>query len=147
MYGLHPSDDCQLPSGIRPALSWKAQLTQVRTIEAGTGVSYGHVYVAQKRERVGVVPAGYADGMRRVEGNRVIVGGKEVPVVGRVCMDQCMVLLDEVPDAKAGDEVVIIGKQGGARQSAEDVARRWGTINYEVTTALSARVPRVYVGS
>jgi alanine racemase len=146
MYGLHPSDDCQLPSGIRPALSWKAQLTQVRTIEAGTGVSYGHAYVARKRERVGVVPAGYADGMRRVEGNRVLIGGKDVPVIGRVCMDQCMVLLDDVPGAQAGDEVVIIGQQGNARQAAEDVARRWGTINYEVTTTLSARVPRVYLG-
>jgi alanine racemase len=146
MYGLHPSAECTLPPGIRAALSWKAQLTQVRTIEAGTGVSYGHAYVASKRERVGVVPVGYADGMRRVEGNRVLVGGRSVPVVGRVCMDQCMVLLDDAPEAMAGDEVVIIGEQAGARQTAEDVAQRWGTINYEVTTALSARVPRVYLG-
>jgi alanine racemase len=147
VYGLHPSAQCTLPSGFRPALSWKAQLTQVRTIEAGTGVSYGHVYVSRKKERVGVVPVGYADGMRRVEGNRVLVGGTAVPVVGRVCMDQCMVLLDEVPGSRAGDEVVILGEQQGTRQSAEEIARRWGTINYEVTTALSARVPRVYVGS
>jgi alanine racemase len=110
-------------------------------------VSYGHVYVSRKEERVGVLPAGYADGMRRVEGNRVLVGGMSVPVIGRVCMDQCMVLLDEVPGSRAGDEVVLLGEQQGARQSAEEVARRWGTINYEVTTALSARVPRVYVGS
>jgi len=95
---------------------------------------------------VGVVPVGYADGLRRVEGNRVIVGGRLVPVVGRVCMDQCMVLLDEAPQAKAGDEVVILGEQQGAGQSAEDIARHWGTINYEVTTGLSARVPRVYLG-
>jgi len=146
MYGLHPSERCPLPEGFRPALAWKAQLTQVRSVEPGAGVSYGHVYIAQKRERVGVVPVGYADGMRRVEGNRVIVGGRLVPVVGRVCMDQCMVLLDEAPQAKAGDEVVILGEQQGAGQSAEDIARHWGTINYEVTTGLSARVPRVYSG-
>jgi alanine racemase len=84
--------------------------------------------------------------MRRVEGNQVLVGGRAVPVIGRVCMDQCMLLLDEVPQARAGDEVVIIGEQQGVRQSAEDIAMRWGTINYEVTTGLSARVPRVYVG-
>jgi len=109
-------------------------------------VSYGHAYVARKRERVGVVPMGYADGMRRVEGNQVLVGARAVPVVGRVCMDQCMVLLDEVPEARAGDEVVVIGEPQGARQSAEDIARRWGTINHEVTTGLSAGVPRVYLG-
>jgi alanine racemase len=146
MYGLHPSEQCPLPPGIRPALAWKAQLTQVRSIEPGTGVSYGHAHIAHKRERIGVVPVGYADGMRRVDGNRVLVGGRSVPVVGQVCMDQCMVLLDEAPTARAGDEVVIIGEQGGVQQTAEDIARRWGTINYEVTTSLSARVPRVYLG-
>ncbi len=146
MYGLHPSDRCPLPDGFRPALAWKAQLTQVRWVEPGTGVSYGHAYVARKRERIGVVPVGYADGMRRVDGNRALVGGRIVPVIGRVCMDQCMVLLDDVPEAKAGDEVVLLGVQRGASQSAEDIARRWGTINYEVTTGLSARVPRVYLG-
>jgi alanine racemase len=91
------------------------------------------------------VPVGYADGLRRVEGNEVLVGGKRVPVVGRVCMDQVLVRLDGWSAAGPGDEVVIIGRQSGEAISAEDVAQRWGTINYEVACGLSARVPRLEV--
>ncbi|MEN8241383.1 MAG: alanine racemase [Chloroflexota bacterium] len=144
MYGLHPSADCPLPPEIKPALKWTSALSQVKTLPAGSGVSYGHQYRTSRRERIGTVPVGYADGFRRVTGNFVLVGGQKVPVVGRVTMDQIMVQLDEAPDAKAGDEVVLLGEQGGAQMTAEEIAGRWGTINYEVTSGISGRVPRLY---
>jgi alanine racemase len=144
MYGLQPSEARPLPRAFRPALSWKSVLSMVKTLPPGRGVSYGHVYRTDHEERIGTVPVGYADGFRRVEGNRVLVAGKEVPIVGRVTMDQIMLQLDSVPNAQVGDEVVLIGVQGDAGISAEQVARRWGTINYEVTSGISRRVPRIY---
>lgn len=144
IFGLHPSPQCPLPDDFRPAMAWKSQLSQVHVLPKGRGVSYGHEYVTHKKERIGTVPVGYADGFRRVMGNVVLAGGRRVPVVGRVCMDQISVQLDDVPDAKVGDEVVLIGEQGSERISAEDVAERWGTINYEVVCGLSPRVRRVY---
>jgi alanine racemase len=145
IYGLHPSRERRLPSDFRSALEWKAVLSQVKVLSPGRGVSYGHEYITQKDERIGTVPIGYADGLRRVGNNQVLVGGKMVPVVGRVCMDQVCVQLDELPGAKAGDEVVIIGTQGDARITAEQIADRWGTINYEVVCGLAARIPRIYL--
>jgi alanine racemase len=142
IYGLHPSPTCPLPAGFLPALTWRSQLSQVKTVPAGQGVSYGQAYVTPQEQRIGTVPVGYADGFRRTEGNEVLIGGRRAPVVGRVCMDQLMVRLDGLDSARPGDEVVLIGSQGEGRISAEDVARRWGTINYEVTSGIAARVPR-----
>jgi len=144
MYGLHPSSACKLPGVVRPALAWKSSLSQVKVLSPGRGISYGHIYTTVAEERIGTIPVGYADGFRRVEGNEVLVRGKRVPVVGRVTMDQIMVQLDALPAAEPGDEVVIIGSQKAERISAEDVADRWGTINYEVTSGIMKRVPRVY---
>ena len=144
IYGLHPSHERQLPPGFRAALEWKAVLSQVKILPPGRGVSYGHEYVTKGHERIGTIPVGYADGFRRTHGNQVLVGGKLVPVVGRVCMDQVSVQLDQVPGAQVGDEVVIIGAQGESSLTAEQVAARWGTINYEVVCGIAERVPRVY---
>ncbi len=144
IYGMHPSAECLLPPEFRPALAWKATLSQVKSLPAGRGVSYGHVYTTQGNERIGTVPVGYADGYRRVPNNWVLVGGHRVPVIGRVSMDQIMVQLDAVPQARAGDEVVLIGAQGEERITTEEVAERWGTINYEVTCGIAARVYRLY---
>ncbi len=143
LYGLEPSEACSLPEGFRPALTWRAQLSQVKVLPPGQGVSYGHAYVTRGRERIGTIPVGYADGYRRVEGNMVLVEGAVVPVVGRVCMDQIMVRLDQAPKVHEGDTVTLIGEQNGQHMRAEDVARRWGTINYEVVCGIAARVPRV----
>ncbi len=84
-----------------PALSWKARLISVRTYPAGGGISYGSTYVTSASERIGVMPIGYGDGFRRIDNQEVLVGGKRVRVVGRVCMDQCMLQLDAVPEAKS----------------------------------------------
>jgi len=144
MYGLHPSSECPLPPDFRPALAWKSVLSQVKTLPPGKGISYGHEYMTTREERIGTVPVGYADGFRRVPGNRVLVAGHKVPVVGRVTMDQIMVQLDAVPDAQEGDEVILIGAQGESSITAEEIAGRWGTINYEVTSGIAHRVTRIY---
>ena len=144
LYGLHPSTECPLPSNFSPALTWKTILSYVKTLPAGRGISYGHVYTTRRAERIGTLPVGYADGYRRVQGNTVLVGGKKVPVVGRICMDQMTVNLDAIPEARTGDEVVLIGRQGDACITAEDVASVWGTINYEVVCGIGPRVPRFY---
>lgn len=147
MYGLHPSPTCPLPPSFKPALSWKTVLSHVKSVPPGEGISYGHIYTTRTTERIGTLPVGYADGFRRWQGNRVLIRGKKVPVIGRVCMDQSMVLLEEVPEAQAGDEVVIIGKQGEQQITAEEVASIWGTINYEVVCGIGKRVPRVYLNA
>jgi alanine racemase len=119
-------------------------LTTVRDVPAGTGVSYGHRYVTQKDERLGVIPVGYGDGFRRESGAKVLIHGRWAPVVGRVCMDQTIVNLDGVPQAATGDEVVIVGRQGEEGIRPGDLAEVWGTVGYEVVCGLSARVPRLY---
>jgi alanine racemase len=144
IYGLHPSKETVLPTNFRAALAWKTQLSQIKVLPPGRGLSYGHIYVTSSHERIGTLPVGYADGFRRIEGNQVLIGGQHVPVIGRVCMDQCMVNLDALSVVHVGDEVVLIGNQGEEHISAEDVAERWDTINYEVTCGVGVRVPRVY---
>jgi alanine racemase len=146
IYGMNPSDDVPAPNDFKPALDWKSTISQVKTFAANTPVSYGGEYVTQGVEQIAVIPVGYADGFRRFPKNvaKVIVDGKIVPVVGRVCMDQIMANVSGLT-VKTGDEVVIIGEQGAARQTADDVAKFWGTINYDVTSGIMARVPRVYV--
>lgn len=147
LYGLDPSHDAPTPPEFQKVLSWKTRLVSVKTLPAGHGVSYGHRYHTSADERIGVIAVGYADGLRRkLDVNHALVRGVRVPVVGTVCMDQCMLQLDSVPDARVGDEVVLIGNQGSARITAEDVADAWGTINYEVTCGMAARVPRFYIG-
>jgi len=144
IYGLSPSPEVQLPNGIEPILSWKSVLASIKELPPNHGVSYGHTYVTTKKELIGVIPVGYADGYRRGPGNSVLINGVKAPIVGTVCMDQFMVKLDNVPNPQIGDEVVLIGKQGDEVISANDLARVWQTINYEVTCGIGARVPRIY---
>ncbi len=144
IFGLDPSPDSELPESFRPALTWKARLTSVRTLPKNHGVSYGSIYMTSGEERIGVIPVGYGDGYRRVNGQQVLVHGKTVDVVGRVCMDQSMLQLDDIPEAMPGDEVVLFGKQDGQEISVNDLADRWGTINYEVVCGLADRLPRLY---
>ncbi len=144
LLGMSPVKGKPLPAQFKPILTWKARLISVRTFPAGHGISYGSAYVTSKEERIGVMPIGYGDGFRRVDGQQVLVDGKRVNIVGRVCMDQCMLQLDEVPEAKAGDEIVLVGRQGNEFISIDEVAQRWNTINYEVVCGLAERLPRIY---
>jgi len=147
LYGLHPSDEVPCPPSFIPALTWKARVAQVKTLPAGHGVSYGAEYRTTQPERVAVIPVGYGDGFRRVPKNvnEVLLHGQRAKVLGRVCMDQIIVGVNHLPAVAPGDEVVLVGKQGEAEISAEAVARRWGTINYDVVTGIMARVERRYV--
>lgn len=145
--GMNPSDEAVLPSGFRQALTWKCRLISVKTVPAGEGISYGHRYKTTKNERIGVIAAGYGDGFRRAVPHFALLRGKRVKVVGGICMDQCMVQLDELPDARIGDEVVLLGKQGEAEITSEELGSSWGTVNYDVITSIEARVQRVYIGS
>jgi len=145
MYGLPPAASMTLPEGFTPALAWKTRLISIKSMPAGHGISYGHRYHTREGERIGAIAVGYGDGMRRVMGNQVLLRGKKVPMVGSVCMDQCMLNLDEVPDAQVGDEVVLIGSQNGSTLSATDLAEDWNTINYEVICGMAARMPRRYI--
>jgi alanine racemase len=144
VYGMEPGPQVPLPQGFQRALTWKARISQIRDLEPGQGVSYGHAYVADGHEKLGVIPVGYGDGYRREEGNVVLVHGQRVPVRGRVCMDQLMVDLAGVAAVEVADEVVLLGEQAEACITATDLARTWNTLNYEVTCGLGARVPRLY---
>lgn len=151
LYGLDPDvDGAPLPAGFTPALSWKAQIAQVRALRAGDSVSYGREFVAQRAMTVATVPVGYADGFPRrpLNWGSVLVHGAPAPLLGRVCMDQCIVDVSAQAARQAvqvGDEVVLIGAQGDAELSAAEAADRIGTINYDVVSRILPRVPRLYV--
>ena len=144
IYGLNPSQETLLPEDFQRALTWKTRLTSIKTLPPGHGVSYGFHYYTSREEKIGVVAIGYADGFRRTTGNQVLVNGKKADVVGAVCMDQCMIALNDIPTVSVGDEVILIGELKGASITAEDIAKTWGTINYEVVCGLADRVPRFY---
>lgn len=147
-YGISPNTTPLKEFPLKPALSLKARLLQIRKIPADTSISYGRTYFTKKEQMIGIVPIGYGDGYSRSLTNKgsVLVHGKKVPICGRVCMDQFMVDLTSVPEAKLGDEAVVIGNQGDQSISAWDVASLIDTIPYEVTTNLSLRLPRVFSG-
>ncbi|BCY19269.1 hypothetical protein hrd7_31180 [Leptolinea sp. HRD-7] len=144
LFGINPAEDAILPEGFSPVLQWKTRLISIKDVPPGCGVSYGHRYTTTKTERIGVIAVGYADGFRRVDGNRVLIRGKYAPVLGSICMDQCMVSLDDIPEAQLEDEVVLIGSQDNRKITAEMIAHSWGTIAYEVVCGLTARLPRIY---
>lgn len=155
VYGIDPSDEVRLDrSRFRAALRWTSKVSLVKVVEPGSHVSYGWRHRVEQRTRVATVPVGYADGVPRrwsTVGGTLLIGGRERPVIGVVTMDQLMVDLGPDPDGidpvAVGDEVVLIGSQGAAQLSAEEWARRLGTIGYEVVCAISARVPRSVVGA
>jgi len=146
LYGLHAAPHLADRLPLRPALSWRSRIHRVADVPAGTGVSYGHEYRLPRDGRIATVPVGYGDGLSRAarEGARLLVRGAAVPIAGRVAMDHVMLDVSDVEGVRAGDEVVVIGMQGGRTITAEDLADACGTINYEVVTAISPRVPRRY---
>jgi len=145
MYGLSPSPEVPCPPGFRPALSFKCQVAQVKELPVGSYIGYGRAFRTTRPSRIAVIPVGYADGFRRGPRNwgEVLVRGQRAPIVGRVCMDQTMIDVTDIPGVQQGDEVVLIGSQGEERITVDDVAKRLGTINYEVISEILARVPRV----
>jgi alanine racemase len=144
LYGMDPFHSDPDDHGLEPALTLVSYVAEAKIAQPGESAGYGRRFVAERRTRIGTLPIGYGDGVRRALTNNadVLVGGRRVPLVGTVSMDNITV---DLGDAGAvGDEAVLIGRQGGERILAEEVARRIGTINYEVTCGISARVPRAY---
>ena len=144
VYGLDPSPQVPCPPDFRPTLAWKTQVAQVKELPPGSFVGYGATYRTSGYERIAVIPVGYADGFRHTPHHwgEVLVRGQRAPITGRVCMDQSMINVTRIPGVRQGDEVVLIGCQGDDRITAEEVAARLGTINYEVVSAILAHVPR-----
>ncbi|RLQ93174.1 alanine racemase [Falsibacillus albus] len=146
MYGLSPSEEMKglLPFPLKEAFSLHSRLVHVKKINPGDSVSYGATYTAEKEEWIGTIPIGYADGwIRKLQSQEVLVEGKRAPIVGRICMDQCMVRLPH--EVKAGTKVTLIGKQGEERIGIDELAKKLDTINYEIPCMISNRVPRIFV--
>ncbi len=133
---------------LRPALSFKTVAVQIKDVPKGASVGYGCTFRTQRPTRLAILPLGYAEGFDRGLSNTgvVLIRGQRARVVGRVCMNMTMVDVTDIPDARAGDEVILIGSQHDQRVSAEDMAAKIGTINYEVVTRIPPVVPRVYIG-
>jgi alanine racemase len=146
LYGLDPFQEAPASHGLEPALSLEVAVGAVRRFEPGWSAGYGRRWAASESTYVATLPIGYGDGWRRSLTNNgdVLLGGRRVPLVGTVSMDNITVDLGTATDVAPGDAAVLIGAQGGERILAEEIARRLGTINYEITCGLTARVPRSY---
>lgn len=141
--GLRIRIDRPLPETYRPALAWKARLASCRFLPPGWGVGYGQTYLTDRQEIIGVVPVGYGDGLRRVPGNQVLIGGERCPVVGLLCLDQLMIRLPR--PFPVGEEVMVIGSQGSEVIGFHDLAALYQTSQVDIATHLHQRVPRVYL--
>jgi alanine racemase len=146
IYGLSPFQGDAEADGLRPALRLSSYLADIKHIKEGDSVGYGRSFIADRDTTIGLVPIGYGDGFSRALSDRghVLVGGERYPVAGRVSMDQITVDLGPEPTVAAGEEVVLIGTQGAAAITAEDMAAQLDTINYEITCNISQRVERRY---
>lgn len=147
IYGLYPSNEVYKANALlKPAMSLKSVITSLKEIPAGFKISYGMTYTTQITTKIAIVPVGYADGFPRLLSSNgfMLVRGKKAPIAGRVCMDQTMIDVGHIPMVKPGDEVVLIGKQGKEEITVDEIAIRAKTINYEIVSMLSTRLPRVY---
>ena len=146
MYGLHPRSDLAKKLRLRPALKLKTKVVYVKPVSRGRSISYGRTYVTKKDTNIATIPVGYGDGYSRDLSNRghVLIKGRRLPIVGRVCMDMSMVDAGRSRTVKPGDDVVLIGKQGKDAVTVEEIARLSNTIPYEVVCNIGRRVPRIY---
>ena len=143
LYGCYPSDEVIKDRlQLKPAMTLKTRVSHIKELKEGTGISYGLRYKTRKQEKIATIPIGYADGFTRMQNNpKVSINNEVFNVVGRICMDQCMVRIDKDIDIKIGDEVIIFGE---SNISADDIAKDLGTINYEILCMVSRRVDRIY---
>jgi len=144
IYGLYPSPDVSHSVVLHPAMTFATRICHLKVVPAGTPIGYGATFLTTRKSTgIATIPAGYADGYRRVLSNKAVVllKGKRVPLVGRVAMDMCMLDVTSVPEVRVGDDVVLFGEG----LPVEEMASLIGTINYEVVTGIGKRVPRVYV--
>jgi alanine racemase len=150
IYGLRPSGEIANPrvNELKPVLEWKTKITFLKEVSAGTGLSYGHTFHTRQPSLIATIPVGYGDGLSRVLSNNLVllVGGVRCPLLGLITMDQSLVDVTTLRGkVEVGDEVVIIGRQGSEEVTADEMADKLGTINYEVVTSIANRVPRIPV--
>lgn len=146
LYGLNPSSTAPLPKGLRPVMSLKAKISFLKKVEKGRTISYGATYETPRATQIATLPIGYSHGYKLGFSNKahVVVRGKKCPVIGRVTMDQTLVDVGGVPSVRRWDEVTLIGHDGRAGVSAEDLAKLIGTIPYEIVCSVHSRIPRIY---
>ena len=147
IYGLYPSPLLKNNKiQIKPVLKWKAKIIYLKTVSAGCSVSYGANFITNKETKIATIPLGYADGFSRSFSNKgeVLIKGKRAPVIGTVCMDQFMVDVSGIENVDTGDEVVLIGSQGNKEITADELAQKINTINYEIVCGISERIPRFF---
>jgi alanine racemase len=147
IYGSYPSRDYIGRIALKPVMRLRTTIDCLKKVPAGTKISYGGTYTTQRESLIATLPIGYGDGYNRLLSNRgeVLLRAKRVPVVGRICMDMTMVDVTDVEEVSLGDEVVLMGKQGGDEITVEEIAEKIGTISYEVLCIVGKRVPRVYM--
>jgi len=146
LYGIYPAPDMAKEIHLKPVLSWKSRILQLKRLPRGSSVGYGRTFTTQKDSLIATLPVGYADGYHRLFSNRasVLVRGERAPVVGRVSMDLTTVDVTDIAGVQQGDEVVLLGRQGDNEISADEMAGWSNTISYEILTSISARVPRIH---
>lgn len=150
LYGLWPSSEVKKNIiDLKPALEWKSCVVFVKEVKAGIPISYGGTFVTKRLSRIATIPVGYGDGYPRGLSNKgwVLVCGKKAPIIGRVCMDQFMIDVTDIPEAAQGDEVTLIGKDGEACITMEELGELSGRFNYELACCIGKRVPRIYLKS
>lgn len=143
LYGLYPSQEVLKERlYLKPAMSFKTKIAHIKKVPANTSISYGRKYITSKESIIATLPVGYADGYSRMLSGKaeVLLCGKRAPVVGAICMDQCMIDITDLPDVKIGDEVILFGEG----LPVEEIAEKLGTIHYEIICMINKRVPRVY---
>lgn len=148
LYGYYPSFEVDMNRiHLKPAMTLKAIISNVKDVEKDTGISYGHIYHTERKSKIATVPIGYADGYSRLLSKKAeaFIKGKIVPVVGRICMDQLMLDVTDVEDVKPGDEIIFFGEGVRGYPSVDEVSEKLGTINYELVCMMGRRLPRVYL--
>jgi alanine racemase len=148
IYGLYPSDEVNKKHvPLKPAMSLKAKIIHLKGVPAGFKVSYGITHETRKATTIATVPIGYADGLNRLLSSRgqMLVHGQRAPIIGRVCMDLTMLDVGHIDSVQMGDEVVIFGRQGNDSITVDEIASTLNTINYEIVSTITARVPRIYL--
>lgn len=148
LYGYYPSDEVNKDRlKLEPALTLKTRVSHVKTLDKDMYISYGRTFKTERKSVIATLPIGYADGyLRLLSGKaKVIINGKFANVVGRICMDQCMIDVTDIGDVKVSDEVILLGEDGDLKFNADDMAEAMGTINYEVLCMIRHRIPRIYI--
>lgn len=149
LYGAYPSREMAQRVTLKPVMSWKTRILQLKKVPPRTSISYGQTYITERESLIATLPIGYADGYSRLLSNRgeALVRGQRAKVAGRVCMDLTMLDVTDIANVQQGDEVVLLGRQGDGEISADEIAAWTNTISYEIFTSVGARVPRIHINT